>query len=255
MKRLLIISVGTLLVTVGCQFITEWINSQRLGPAPQFINHPRPELAVDFSAFEKAGCPENEYGNRSCEPDSPPGKLGCTSIQEPASLFGGLEPAYPLAICYVEPLANREGAEPDFPEEGTYFYADGGLFPRYVRYVIYKDGNFELIQNENEFKAIYAPVDSAEEALSFALAVRRVSAYYDLQPDPNLKYEGKSVEDTHVEVTDQGYQVQVYFYQVFGCGPHYTYDVDLLVTNDGDVEELSNEPIFRNPDEDNLCVD
>lgn len=255
MKRLLLISIGMLFVTLGCQFIHEFINPQGLGLAPQFINHPRPELTVDFSAFEKAGCPENEYGMRSCELDSQLGELGCTSIQEPASLLGGLEPAYPLAICYVEPLANGEETDPEFPEEGTYFYASGGLYPRYVRYVIYKDGNFELIQNENEFKATYAPVDSAEEALSFALAVRRVSAYYDLQPDQNLKYEVKSIEDTHVEITDVGYQVQVYFYQAFGCGPHYTYDVDLLVTQQGEIEELSKEAIFRNPEDDDLCVD
>ena len=122
-----------------------------------FINHPRPDLAVDFTPFEDAGCPPDEYGRMYCEADSPLGALGCDLITKPSDLFGGLQPADPIARCTIEPFLDQEPGEEDFPEEGTYFYNVGGLYPRFIRYVVYTDGGFELIQNPEQFRAYFAP--------------------------------------------------------------------------------------------------
>ena len=58
-----------------------------------FINHPRPDLTVDFTPFEDAGCPPDEYGRMYCEAEGTLGALGCDLISKPSDLYGGLQPA------------------------------------------------------------------------------------------------------------------------------------------------------------------
>jgi hypothetical protein len=220
-----------------------------------FINHERPELTVDFTPFEDAGCPPDEYGRMYCEEDGPLGLLGCDLISKPSDLYGGLRPADPIARCTIEPFLDQDAGEADFPEEGTYFYNIGGLYPRFIRYVVYADGGFQLIQNVEQFQAHYAPIDSANEALSYALAVKRASAYFDLEFDPEYEYFADEIEDTHVERVDDGYLVHLFHYQVFGCGPHDTSALTYLVNESGEIERLNAEAIYKDPEEDNLCVD
>ena len=244
MKTPLFLLVVSLLI-IGCQ------------AELTFNNHPRPDLTADFSPFEDAGCPQNEYGARYCEEDSPLLAFGCDEISETSDLFGGLTPNYPITYCYVEPLLSGEDLpdEPEFPDEGTYFYSSGGFFPRFTRYVIYKDGEFELLQNLDDFRAVFAPVDTPEEALGYALAVNRASAYFDLEHDPQYEYFVDTIEDTHVETRSDGYLVHLFRYQFFGCGPHNTYALTFHVSEQGEIEEVSSEPIFKDPSEDDLCVD
>jgi len=139
--------------------------------------------------------------------------------------------------------------------EGRYFFNIGGIVPTYARYVIFRDNRFELVETEDEFRSIFAPIAGPQEALSYALAVRDLSAYYGLGVDSRYQYFVEEIEDTHVEETAAGYLVHLFFYEVFGCGPHLTYAVDVGVTTQGDVKEISREAIYKDPSEDDLCVD
>jgi hypothetical protein len=85
--------------------------------------------------------------------------------------------------------------------------------------------------------------------------LRNLSAYYSLEFDPTYEYFVNELEDTHVDVVENGYIVHLYRYQVFGCGPHNTSAVDLLITNQGFVEEVTREAVYKDPSEDDLCVD
>lgn len=225
---------------------------------PRFLNHPQPDMAVSFHAFEDVGCPPNEHGFRYCSSDSPLATLGCDQIRRPSDLFGGLEPSYPIAFCLVEPY--RDTAEPgranaEMIAEGEYFYNIGGIYPMYVRYVIFRDGQFHLIKTEDEFRDIFAPVETAGEALSYALAVRNLSAYYGLDFKPTYEYFVDEIEDTHVDTVAGGYLVHLYYYERFGCGPHITYAVDVYITTEGYIEEIGRKPAHKDPAEDGLCVD
>jgi hypothetical protein len=135
------------------------------------------------------------------------------------------------------------------------FFVVGGERQALVRYVILRDGQFELIEAEEEFRSIFAPVGSPNEALSYALAVRNLSAYYDLAPESRLEYFVEEIQDTHVEPTEDGYIVHLFDYDLFGCGPHLTYAVEVWVSTQGDVAEIRREQIFHDPKQDNLCVD
>lgn len=224
----------------------------------KFVNHTRPELEVEFNAFENVGCSPNQYGFRRCSANSLIANLGCDEIREPSNLLGALDPSYPVALCLVMPYRNLE--EPGTENtrmlaEGKYFFNIGGIEPAYVRYVISQDNQFELIETENKFRTIFAPITSPQEALSFALAVRNLSAYYGLKIEPRYQYFVDEIEDTHVDETADGYLVHLFFYEAFGCGPHLTYAVDVNVSTQGHVMETNKEPIYKDPSEDGLCVD
>jgi hypothetical protein len=226
-------------------------------PVVAVVNHPRPELTADFGPFEDAGCPANEQDLRYCEAESPLAALGCDRIRKPTDLLGGLEPPLPIAVCLVEPFRHTD--DPEFYEqieaEGEYFYRSGGLMPVYTRYVVSQDDQFRLIKTEDEFRDVFAPIETSEEALSYSLAVRKLSAYYGLEPNPEYEYFVDQIEDTHVEMATDGYLVHLFYYQVFGCGPHETYAIVVQVTEQGHVEEVSEDPIYKDPSEDDLCVD
>ncbi|MCP4601044.1 MAG: hypothetical protein GY847_11050 [Proteobacteria bacterium] len=222
------------------------------------MNHSQPELDVDFSVFENGGCPPDQYGFRDCETGSPLADLGCDRIRKPSNLLGALDPSYPITLCLVFPYRNTEepGAEnARMLAEGKYFFNIGGVDPAYVRYVIFRNNQFELVETEDEFRSVFAPIATPEEALGYALAVRNLSAYYNLEPDPKYEYFVDEIEDTYVEETTGGYLAHLFFYEVFGCGPHLTYAADVEITTQGDVKEISREAIYKDPSEDDLCVD
>lgn len=226
--------------------------------SPRFVNHSQPEFDVDFRVFENVGCSPDQYGFRRCEKDSPLADLGCNEIKKPSNLLGALDPSYPIVLCLVIPDLNTEepGAENTLMlAEGKYFFNIGGIVPAYVRYVIFRDNQFELIETEDEFRRVFAPIAAPDEALSYALAVRDLLAFYNLESDPKYQYFIDEIEDTYVEETAGGYLVHLFFYEVFGCGPHLTYAVDVEVTTQGNVKEISREAIYKDPSEDDLCVD
>ncbi len=206
---------------------------------PKFINHASPNLVVSFDAFSDP---------------STLTALGCNEIQPPSNLLGGLTPSYPLAICAVNPSEASEELMTEI-DNGQFFYYTGGLFGSYVRYVIQKDGEFVMLKTEENFRKIFAPVESPDEALSYALAVRNLSAYYGLAYYSAFEYEVDTIEDTYVTPEADGYLVHLFYDQVFGCGPHWTSTVDVLVSEEGNVEEVGREAIYRDPNLDELCVD
>jgi hypothetical protein len=226
------------------------------GCGPKIINHPKPELKVDFSPFENAGCPLSEDGYyRRCGKDGTLYALGCDKLKAAPDLMGGLNPTYPIAMCLYVPLYRPQVADPFNTPESEYFFNIGGPMPELVHYVIFKDGNFQLIKNPDEFRAVFAPVDSADEAMSFTLALKNVYAQYDQKFNIKYRYTVETLEDTHVDKTNDGYIVHAFDYQFFGCGPHYYYAVDVIVTPDGKVQENSRTKIYRDPKFDGLCQD
>lgn len=225
---------------------------------PEFINHPPPELSVDFSPFLDVGCPPNEYGTLICAEDSPLLALGCDRIAGPYDLLGGLTPTYPMASCFFDSYLHWDDVDDEmlfqYEDEG-YIYEYGGLSPTYLRYLIVVDGEIRSIRTRDELQDTFAPIENANEALSYALAWDDLSPYYGLEYDDELRYLVDVVEDTHVTEIDRGYLVHLYYYRFYGCGPHTTSAVDVLVTNEGEVEEVQIDGVFENPEEDDLSVD
>src|SRR5262245_57895219 len=134
--------------------------------ASQFINHDPPSLTISSDAFKD---------------DEALAALGCNEIQAPSSLLGGLDPSYPIAVCAIQYIPG-EGSDELRAEidSGQFFYYTGGLFGNYIRYVIQQNNEFILLKTEEDFRNVFAPIGSPEEALSYVLAVRNLMAYYGL---------------------------------------------------------------------------
>jgi hypothetical protein len=216
---------------------------------PEVENHPQPTLAVTLEAFQEAGCPPNEYGFETCPTESPLGRLGCEQLRDPGDMIGGLEPQLPIKIC----LVYGRGAE-RLPV-GEYLYNEGCSMPMYVRYAIQRDGQLQVLKSEQDMQAVFAPIESEDEALSYAIAVTGLGVRYGLEARRGLRYLTDKLEDTYVTATPDGYLVHLFDYRLCGCGPHTTYSVDVLVSREGQVQELSREPAYEDPEEDGLCVD
>ena len=215
---------------------------------PQVVNYPKPNLQLDTAAFRRAGCTIERDDTVTCPWESPVADLGCSRLNKPSDLLAGLNPQLPLIQCRITSTRSQ-------PNPRDYFYRTGGLLPNYIRYVVYKDGKFVLVKNQDEFKRIFAPIESANEALSYALAVKNLQAYYGQQANPDYEYFVDKIEDTHVVKNREGYSLNLYEKKVFGCGAHPISVVNVVVTPEGDVREVSRKEVYKNPDEDNLCVD
>ena len=249
MKHYQWLCVVFLLTLSGCQ-------------GPQFVNHPRSKISVDFTVFEDVGCPPrdgeySQYSNRRCEADSPMVEIGCDEIRRDNSL-GWLDPAYPIAECIVSPYyAEDPMAEIGrILDEGRYLFSQGASMPQFVRYVIFRDDQFELIETRAEFKRVFTPITTPEEALKYTLVLtKELSVRYNLEYDPKYEYFVDEIEDTHVEEIAGGYLVHLFSYNMLGCGPHYTSAVDLEVTTQGEIKKVNSEAIFKDPAEDDLCFE
>ena len=223
---------------------------------PRVINHNPPILSVSFSKFQEVACPFDENGNLNCGSGHPLSALDCDDIFEPPSLFGGLDPSYPIAICQIDAIYGNSSDETKAEiDAGEYFYYEGGLSGKYIRYVIFRNDEFILLKSEKEFRDAYAPIESPEEALSYVLAVTNLSASYGIVLDPASKYVVDTIEDTFVTTTSDGYDLLLYSYAAFGCGPHWTSAVLVHVSREGIIQELSRTNVFRDPNLDDVCFD
>jgi len=223
---------------------------------PRVINHDPPVLSVSFNKFQEVACPLDENGNLNCGEGHPLSALDCDNIFEPPSLFGGLDPAYPIAICEVDAIYGNSSDETKAEiDAGKYFYYEGGLSGKYIRYVIFRNDEFLPLKSEKEFREVYAPIESPEEALSYVLAVTNLSASYGIAVDPAYEYETDTLEDTFVTTTTDGYDLLLYSYAAFGCGPHWTSAVLVHVSGEGIIQELSQTNVFRDPNLDDVCFD
>ena len=215
---------------------------------PGVQNHPQPTLQLEDSAPWEAGCKQAE-NTSTCDAESPLGVLDCENIQPPGDLLGGLEPAYPIHLCLTRPGPGKA------LDRSAFLYRDGCHAAVYVRYAIWRDGQFELLQSPEGMAAAYAPVESTEEALSYALAATGLGVRYGLEPVKGFRYYVDELLDTHVVESPGGYRVLLYDYQLCGCGPHTTEAVWVQVSRDGEVKEISRQAVYDDPAEDGLCVD
>jgi hypothetical protein len=78
---------------------------------------------------------------------------------------------------------------------------------------------------------------------------------YDIKIPPHYVVFVSKIEATYVKQTSEGFRVHLFDYQLCGCGPHPYYAVDYLVTETGEIKEISREEIYKDPMKDGLCVD
>ena len=190
----------------------------------------RPEtpLAINESAYENLNT-----------------RFGLSGIEPPAADLGGLSPMFPLAF-------GRQVAC-----ENTGVTPLGGRLRSCSQYILETaPQQYELIANPAAFIAAFAPVTSKAEALSFAVALTGKQARYSFELSPDFRFYARALNPTVVtDLGEQGYQVNLYDYQRFGCGPHPHFEVTYTVSRSGQVSETSRQRVYEDPAQDSLCVD
>lgn len=196
------------------------------------IDYPPLDWAINGQRLREVGCTEKL--EESC-PELV--ALGCDEISGPRFYLGGLQPPYVVMECIHE---NGE------PPNREYFKQLPGLDTRYRSYVLYQDGTYRLLIKKSEFKRVFAPVESTDEAISYAIAMTSLGARFDIDPDANIDYLVDVIEETHAEETPDGYLVYLFDWShKMGCDTHPFYAVKVLVTPEGDVHEIERQEIYR----------
>lgn len=214
---------------------------------PRVVRHPRPEFKADAAPFLHAGCVTKQPGWLECPASSAPGAVGCDSVAV-SDAYGGLDPEVPFAACLLYSEQRPPATE--------YIRPPGGLIPLYLRYVVLEDGRFVVLKSAEAVRQRFAPITSASEAISLAVALTDLSLFYGFVPTKKLRYEVSKLEDTYAEATASGFVVHNLRHdRFFDCGPHPTSLVTLSVSADGHVTELSRRRVFRDPAIDALCID
>jgi hypothetical protein len=215
---------------------------------PKIINHPRPNLSVDSTPFTQAGC-ENVYeGIYNCAEDHPLFKFGCQVMYIPDPMIGGLQPSYPLVECQHRVPFEQEATE-------KFLWDNGCAATQAVTYVIQQGDTFRALQSLEDMQAVFAPIDSPEEALSYAITATGFYSLYDQKVNNQMRYATSSLEDTHVDETSDGYIVNLYTQRICGCGNHPIYVVNVEVTRDGRLVIGERSEVFADPKQDGMCVD
>jgi hypothetical protein len=208
---------------------------------PKIIEHPEPIFQVDMGVFERTGnCDystdpaiylffHTDTATYICGKDSPLYALGCEYLQADDRL-GGLSP-YPIAKCI-----NKS----KFIGTFEYVSSKGGFWYSYS-YVTYDGGNFVLVQKPDDFKKYFAPIESANEALSYLEAVSDYYPKYNFEEYESYSdYYVNEIETTHVEETDDGYIAHVFYgkHPGWSCATVDVYSADVLVTHEGEIREI-----------------
>jgi len=206
-------------------------------PTPRIIDHPKPDLTV----------------NTDISTDS---DLGCDNYLSPFKIWVGAK--YPIASCTKE-----------FEQGDRCLYEGGGLLRTCSKIVAYSGGAFQQIGNQEELRQLFVPIESADEALGYAMLATGYEAKYDPEEyqvvmalckvgEPqDCRYYTDVLEDTHVVKTEAGYQVYLFDTKVFGCSPHPVWSVPVLVKYDGTIEVLPKKKLFEEDiaRTEDICID
>jgi len=202
---------------------------------------------TNTSVFIEAGCIEQKNGWLDCSSTGLDKRFSCEEMWVPKGL-GGLSPKVQIVECNV--LA-KNGTD----DTTAGIVRLGCMWPLFRKYIIIEDGEYKLIGTKDEFIKFFAPVESPEEALAFAVALKDSYPDYNMTIPERYVVLASEIRTTYVEESGGNFKVHLFDMQSCGCGNHPYYSVDYTVTRAGDVSETSIENIYQNPNLIGLCVD
>lgn len=210
----------------------------------QVTEYPPLDWSLNAQRIEATGClgklTEARAEGYSCQELL---DLGCAEVQVPHFYAAALQPPYPFMECIHAQ---------DKPADPVYFRQLNGLDPRYRSFAILQDGHYRLMIQKADFRETFAPVETPEEALSYAMALTGLGTRFDLQSLDGVEFMVNELSETHVEETPDGYLVYLFDWShQMGCDIHPFYAVTVLVTPEGEVREIARVEIYRS----NACFD
>jgi hypothetical protein len=203
---------------------------------PQITDYPERPFAGSLVLLERLGCAPMSPGGHilECGTDSPLVSLDCDTLSRPFELVTGLDPAYPVvAECWHYDLDHR------------HLYLAGCIARVGVGYVFEINGEYVLADAAETIQELFVPIDSTDEALSYAQMLTGLRAMFAFQADYDVTmFYQEVVEGSHATETDEGYVAHLYHQQVCGCDTFVTSQVDIIVKRDGSVTWGDVEPTY-----------
>jgi hypothetical protein len=205
---------------------------------PRFLASPPPaRLADPIALLEKARCQVGPSGDATCQADSPLAAFACEWITVPVGIYPDFGSDQGLvAACTLIPSGE------DQPRE-EYLFRRGCAFRRNVAYVFKAAGDYILIGSPEQLKAFFGPIESPEEALSYAQLLTGLEARFDFENDPGLLYFQESIEGTRVTETGGGYSMNLFHFQICLCEPWINSEIEIMVDRSGEITWLGAVPI------------
>jgi len=200
-------------------------------------------INIDSNAFIDSGCFADGYG-LDCSSLGLDQRFGCMQISNASSALENLSPLLPVVECLF--LGKDYSSQDGIVREGC-------MMPLFRRYIAKQGDEFKLISSKEEFLSIFAPVETKEEALAFAVALTSSLPRYDTSVPEGYFSAASSIEPTYAEETEGGYKVHLFDSELCGCGSHPYYAIEYLVTRAGNVTELSREKVYDSTIQ--ICVD
>ena len=208
------------------------------------IEHTPPELTVDNTYFVQQGC----FNELSCSPEGFQQPDPAVSlISKPSDMLGGLTPTLPLAV----------GSTVLYRDEGEIqaVYVNRCMRNQFIRYLVRIDDQTILVDSIARMAEFFAPIDTSQEALSYAIATTGYAALFDIEAIKKPVVYTDTIEETFVQQVEGGYLVHLFDTYLCGCGPHITQSVDVTVNEDGSIQVTEPVDAFSDPQYDDLCVD
>jgi hypothetical protein len=112
-----------------------------------------------------------------------------------------------------------------------------------------------MLDSKQKFAGVFAPIESREEALSYAVAVTGYQPMYDLESIEGLEIVSEKLDETHVKKIKEGYVVLLFDYFLCHCGPFVIKSVDVTVHFDGSISVSEEADAYHDPRWDNVCID
>jgi len=172
------------------------------------------------------------------------GRFGCMQIFNASRALENLSPQLPLVECLFL-------SEEDNSQEGI--VREGCMMPLLRRYIAKQGEESRLIASKEEFQSLFAPVETEEEALAFAVALTSSLPRYDTSVPEGYFLAASSITPSYAIEIEEGYLVHLFDSELCGCGSHPYYAIKYLVTRDGNVTELSREKVFDSTMQ--ICID
>jgi hypothetical protein len=244
------IQFGLMALIFSCMLISGSIAvsdmpGQSIGPISQDYQTMSSGKSSDPNAFIDAGCFVDGY-NLDCSNLGLDQQFGCVWIANASAALGNLSPRLPMVECPVRSEDYNFNSSEGIVREGC-------IMPMYRRFIVMQDGEIKQIRTKEEFQSVFAPVETKEEALSFAVALTSSLPKYDASAPEGYFPVASPIEPTYVEETDGVFKVHLFDYEVCGCGSHPYYAIDYSVTRDGNVTKLSRQKVYDSNS--NICID
>jgi hypothetical protein len=194
--------------------------------------------ASPSSEFLNSGC-KIEGTRLNCSSQGLEERFGCYEITNASEALAGLDPRLPIVEGYS--FAADRTAE-GTGQEGL--VRTGCMLAGYRNYIVKMNGDFQLIQSKDEFATLFAPVRSTDEAIAFAVALTDSFPLYDMVPPEGYFPVSSAIAPSSAEVNDGSFVVHLFDRPICGCSSHPYFAVDYLVTDAGNVTELSRRKVF-----------